>query len=182
MTVQFLFDWSWSETVKVKVKFPLCLTKNYAMKKYWGAEVQLHAFLTSAQDGRWVVSFTPRPPYPREKTPGTCWIGGWVGSRAGLDAVEKKIPSTEIQTTVVQPVAVTILTELLWCLMIHLTSDRRKGQNKGQAGMPSVAGLGYERHRRKNQRSARSLTTSNRLLFWPSEGSFTQSCWTATFS
>jgi hypothetical protein len=24
--------------------------------------------------------------YPREKTPGTHWIGGWVGPRAGLDA------------------------------------------------------------------------------------------------
>jgi hypothetical protein len=27
------------------------------------------------------------------KTPGTHWIGGWVGPRAGLDAVVRKIPS-----------------------------------------------------------------------------------------
>jgi hypothetical protein len=33
-----------------------------------------------------VVSFTPRPLYPR-----TLWIGGWVGSRVGLDAVAKRI-------------------------------------------------------------------------------------------
>jgi hypothetical protein len=31
---------------------------------------------------------------PRERASGTHWIGGWVGSRAGLDAVVKrKIPS-----------------------------------------------------------------------------------------
>jgi hypothetical protein len=30
---------------------------------------------------------------PREKTPGIHWIGGWVGPRAGLDAVVRKIPS-----------------------------------------------------------------------------------------
>jgi hypothetical protein len=40
------------------------------------------------------VSFTSRPLYPRERAPGTHWIGGWVGPRAGLDAVVKrKIPN-----------------------------------------------------------------------------------------
>jgi hypothetical protein len=40
---------------------------------------------------RWVVSFTPRPLYPRGKIPpGTLWIGGWVDPRAGLDDVEKR--------------------------------------------------------------------------------------------
>jgi hypothetical protein len=38
---------------------------------------------------RWVVSFTPQPLYPKEKAPSTHWKGGWVGPRAGLDAVEK---------------------------------------------------------------------------------------------
>jgi hypothetical protein len=34
-----------------------------------------------------VVSFTPRPLFtPGENPPGTYWIGGWVGPRAGLDA------------------------------------------------------------------------------------------------
>jgi hypothetical protein len=43
---------------------------------------------------RWVVSFTPRPLYRQGKTPGTHWIGGWVGPRAVPDAVVKrKIPS-----------------------------------------------------------------------------------------
>jgi hypothetical protein len=40
-----------------------------------------------------VISFTPRPLYPQGVSV-TDWIGGWVGPRAGLDAVVKrKIPS-----------------------------------------------------------------------------------------
>jgi hypothetical protein len=38
----------------------------------------------------WVVRFTPRPLYPWGKRPGTNWIGGWVGPRVGLGAVEKR--------------------------------------------------------------------------------------------
>ena len=36
----------------------------------------------------WVVNATPRPLYPRER-PGTHCIGGWMGSRAGLDRCGK---------------------------------------------------------------------------------------------
>jgi hypothetical protein len=39
---------------------------------------------------RWVVIFTPRLLYPREKSPGTHWIRGWVGPRASLEAVEMR--------------------------------------------------------------------------------------------
>jgi hypothetical protein len=46
---------------------------------------------------RWMVSFTPRPPYP-----GAHRIGGWVGPRAGLDDVERRnwfgLPGLELQT------------------------------------------------------------------------------------
>jgi hypothetical protein len=37
-----------------------------------------------------VVRFAPQPLYPRESTPGTHWIGGWVDRRATLDDVEKR--------------------------------------------------------------------------------------------
>jgi len=37
-----------------------------------------------------VVSFMPLPLYSQGKTPGTHWIGGWVGSRARLGAVVKR--------------------------------------------------------------------------------------------
>jgi hypothetical protein len=47
---------------------------------------------------------------PRETAPGTRWIGGLVGPRAGLDVVmERKIPSprreSNPRTLIVQPVA-----------------------------------------------------------------------------
>jgi hypothetical protein len=39
----------------------------------------------------WMVSVTPRPRFtPGERTPGTHWIGGWVGPRAGLDAETRR--------------------------------------------------------------------------------------------
>jgi hypothetical protein len=58
-------------------------------------EVWLHAFLTSARDGGdWPASRLGRFT-PRERAPGTHWIGGWVGPRTVLDAVVKrKIPSS----------------------------------------------------------------------------------------
>jgi hypothetical protein len=78
-------------TVKVKkVKLSLCLTKHHAMKTHWGVEVQLHAFLTSALDGgEWSAS-RPGCFTPKERSPGTHWIGGWVCPRALLDAVMKR--------------------------------------------------------------------------------------------
>jgi hypothetical protein len=35
-------------------------------------------------------SFTPQPLYPGEITPGTHWIGGWVGPTTGLDNMKLK--------------------------------------------------------------------------------------------
>jgi len=55
------------------------------------------------------ICFTPLPLYLRGKSPGTHWIGGYMGPRAGLDAVEKrKIPNPRRElkprTPIVQPV------------------------------------------------------------------------------
>jgi hypothetical protein len=39
-----------------------------------------------------MVNLKPRPPYPREKTPvSTHYVGGWVGSRNGMDDFMRKI-------------------------------------------------------------------------------------------
>jgi hypothetical protein len=56
------------------------------------------------------VSFTPLPLYPRERAPGTHFVGGWVDPRAGLDDMEKwnffTLPGLELSLPlVVQPVA-----------------------------------------------------------------------------
>jgi hypothetical protein len=63
-------------------------------------------FLTSALDGgEWLASCLSRFT-PEEGTPGTHWIRGWVGLRAGLESVEKiKSFGTAVdQTLAVQPV------------------------------------------------------------------------------
>jgi hypothetical protein len=87
----------------------LCLTKHHAMKMYWGVEVKLHAFLTSALNGgEWSAS-RPGRFTPRETAPGTHWIGGWMDPKASVDAVVKrKIPSprreSNPRTPIFQPV------------------------------------------------------------------------------
>jgi hypothetical protein len=42
---------------------------------------------------RWrrVVRVTPRLLFLREVAPGAHWVGGWMGPRAGLNAVEKSV-------------------------------------------------------------------------------------------
>ena len=37
----------------------------------------------------WVVSLRHRPIYPRAR-PSTCWLGGWLGPGAGLDALVRE--------------------------------------------------------------------------------------------
>jgi hypothetical protein len=55
------------------------------MKTYGEVDVYIHVFLTSALvGGEWSASRTGR------FTPGTHWIGDWVGFRTGLDNVENR--------------------------------------------------------------------------------------------
>jgi hypothetical protein len=69
----------------------------------------IHSLTSALVGGEWSAS-RPGRFTPREKTSGSHWIGGWVGPRAGLDAVVKrKIPSprreSNPRTSIVQPVA-----------------------------------------------------------------------------
>jgi hypothetical protein len=56
-----------------------------------------------------MVSFTPRPLYPRKRAPGTHSVGGWVDPRAGVGDMEKWkfLPHRDSNSdlSVVQPVA-----------------------------------------------------------------------------
>jgi hypothetical protein len=69
-----------------------------AIQARYSAEAKDFSSSLCAQNGpaalgsrwRWVVSVFPRPRFsPRERTPGTHWIGGWVGPKAGLDTEDR---------------------------------------------------------------------------------------------
>jgi hypothetical protein len=72
----------------------LCLTKHHAMKTYWESGGIAPRILDLELDvGEWSATRLGRFT-PRERTPGTHRIGGWVGPRAVPDSVVKrKIPS-----------------------------------------------------------------------------------------
>jgi hypothetical protein len=72
------------------------------MKTYWRSGGIAPPILDPVLDGGERLSSRPGRFTPRERAPGIHWIGGWVGPRAGLDAVVyRKFPRTPI----VQPVA-----------------------------------------------------------------------------
>jgi hypothetical protein len=80
------------------------------MKTCWG----VHSLTSALDGGEWSASrhgrFTPR-----ERVPCIHWIGGWVGLRAGLDAVVKKKisrPLPGLEPPIIQPVAQRYTTEL----------------------------------------------------------------------
>jgi hypothetical protein len=71
------------------------------MKTYGGVDVQSHIFLTSTLAGGEKSVSRPCRFNPKEKAPGTHWIGGWLDPRAGLDDVEKRkfltLPKLELR-------------------------------------------------------------------------------------
>jgi len=60
------------------------------MKTYGEVDIQLHVFLTSAQDGGERSASCPGCYTTGRKDPGSFWIGGWVGPIVSLDAVERR--------------------------------------------------------------------------------------------
>jgi len=57
--------------------YPVFLIKHHTMRTYWG------------NGGEWSAS-CPGHFAPRERTPSTHWIGGWLVPRADLDVVVKR--------------------------------------------------------------------------------------------
>jgi hypothetical protein len=71
------------------------------MMMYGGVDVQIHMFLSSAVVGG-VICFSLAGFNPGEKAPGTYCIGGWVGTKNGLDDVKRiktlSLPGLELRT------------------------------------------------------------------------------------
>jgi hypothetical protein len=87
----------------------LCLTKQHAMKAYWGNGCIAPRILDLGTGAEWSPS-RPGRFTPRERAPGTHWMEGWVSPRAVLVAVVKrKIPNprweSNPRTPIIQPVA-----------------------------------------------------------------------------
>jgi hypothetical protein len=60
------------------------------METYWRVDEYIYVVLTlTVVGGVWSASRHGR--FIRGETPGIHWIGGWVGPRAGLDNMEKRI-------------------------------------------------------------------------------------------
>jgi len=56
--------------------------------KAYGPSVLVASHICNLGSGCWwVVGFTLMLLYPREKSPSICSVGGWLGTRSGLDAV-----------------------------------------------------------------------------------------------
>jgi hypothetical protein len=95
-TICFLYGCeTWSLTIWVKVKLSLFFNEAPCHEGVLGEWMYSSThYLTSALDGgEWSAS-RPGRFTPRERAPGTHWIGDWVGPRASLDAlVKRKIPS-----------------------------------------------------------------------------------------
>ena len=73
--------------IKVNLKFTL----EQATKAQRGPDVQLYSSFNLGARWEWVVNATTRSLYRREGI-GTHCIGGWVGTRAGLDGCGKSHP------------------------------------------------------------------------------------------
>ena len=71
---------AWMNTFKVKVKIKLTLEQ--ATRTQRGSIA--YSFFNLGTRWGWVVNASPQSLYLRERL-GTHCVGGWVGSRAGLD-------------------------------------------------------------------------------------------------
>jgi hypothetical protein len=108
------------------------------MKEYGGVDVLIHIFLTAALvRGEWSAS-RPCRFTPGERAPGTHWVWGWVGPRAGLNDVEKRkfltLPGLKLRLLrcPAQPVArPTPLSRLVapFCSTVGYTSVRTIGSH-----------------------------------------------------
>jgi hypothetical protein len=74
------------------------------MKLYWGSGCTGPRILDLGTRWRWWAASRADRFNPREKAPGTHWIGGWVYPRAGGEEKNSQ-PLPEFEPPIIQPVA-----------------------------------------------------------------------------
>jgi hypothetical protein len=91
-SLTFLFCTWVKVKVKVKVKLSLCCNWAQRHEGVWGEWMcsPIHSLTSALDGGEWAAS-SPGRFTPRERAAGSPWIGDWVGPRAVLDAVVKRI-------------------------------------------------------------------------------------------
>lgn len=100
---------TWAMFLRQRTKVKLFLYLPWRRKS--GVEIYLHSFLISCLEHS----------TPRGRTPGTNWIGGWVGTRAGLNILENgSLVPAGIQTSR-QPARSVVCT-------LDMLSELHKGQ------------------------------------------------------
>jgi hypothetical protein len=114
------------------------------MNMYGGVDVQIHIFFTSALvGGEWSVS-RPGRFTPEERTPGTHWVGGWVGPRVSLDVEKRKflnLQGIELRSQSLYRLSYPILLGVLFQLPDSYTqnSDKfRGGSSNWPWPLPSI--------------------------------------------
>jgi hypothetical protein len=81
-----------------------------------------------------MVSFTTLPLYPWETGTGTHWIGGYVGPRDCLNAIEKEIPCPCSESNPGSPASSLSLYRLIYLIIIKLLNyvfDHFSGLSSG---------------------------------------------------
>jgi hypothetical protein len=81
-------NFTFTFTGMVKYFKILSSPKNKIRRHRGGVEIYLYSFFNLDTKWELVINATPRALYPRE-WPGTHYIGGWLGHRAGLDVGRK---------------------------------------------------------------------------------------------
>ena len=94
-----------------KVKAKVKLTQEQATKAQKGRRCIALLCVQSRRQMGWVVNDTLRPLHPLER-PGTHCIGGWVGTRTGLDGCGKSRPHWDSIPGLPSPQRVAILSAL----------------------------------------------------------------------
>jgi hypothetical protein len=97
-------------TLWKKVKLSLCFNWSPHHEGVLGEwrYSSTHSLNSALEEGEWWAS-RPGRFTPKERIPCTQWIGGWMGPRAVLDAVKRKISSprreSNPRTPIIQPIA-----------------------------------------------------------------------------